>query len=747
MPDAPSEPEPPPQGPCSQDHAGAAGEEGRFRALVDALPSLAFEDDAQGARRWSSAGWERYTGLDASRLAGDGWRQVVHPEDLAADAAGWTRHRDGGSAFSTRCRIRRHDGQWRWHLVHLVPTHDDAGRLRGWAGSATEVDELVRDERARAEQAARAQMESMLSAISDAFYALDREWRFSYVNDRALALLGVTREALLGRVVWEACAPVLGTRLEHEFRRAMAEGVPVAFDNYYPPLGLWFELRAYPGPQGLAVYFQDITARREAAERLRASEGLLQALFEAAPVGLVVAEAPSGRLLKSNRQMERILGHPLPATDSVQDYATYAALHADGRPLQPGEHVMARVLAGEPRPEMELLYQRPDGRRVWVRALGAPIHDSQGAVTGALVVLDDIDAQRRALDALQERTRQLAQAQLRLDMALAAGRMGVWDWSLVTGESLWNRQMFELLGLPVSPDGKVPAGSFLSRVHPEDRPALDAALAQAVATRGSFEMEMRLHCADGRLCWMLGRGQVVCDEHGDVPRMVGVNLDITAQKLAQLALAEALQGREMLLYEVHHRVKNNLQIISSLLSLQLRSVQDADARRAIEQASARVGVMARLHLELYQSGRQGDLDLGRWLQRLAQDTLRLLGHGRSIALDYQADTGLMLAVDQAVPLSLMVSELLTNALKYAFPPGRGGTVRMQLRRVPDGLRLLLADDGVGLPPQLDPEAGTGLGLRLVHAMARQIDARLELLERCAGVAFGIELPWSPAAEG
>ncbi|WP_029000012.1 PAS domain S-box protein [Azohydromonas australica] len=742
MPNAPSPPGPPPpqcgsgEPPGGSPAGGTAAAPGeRFRALVDALPNLAFETDAHGAMRWCSAGWERFTGLAASGLNGQGWLRVVHPQDLATHAAEWAQRLGSGVAFSVRRRLRRHDGPWRWHLVQLVPMPDAAGRQDGWVGSATDVDEML-----AAEHAARAQVESMLGAISDAFYALDREWRFSYVNDRALALLGVAREALLGRVVWEAYAPVLGTVVEHEYRRAMAQGVPVAFEIHYPPLGMWFDVRAFPSPQGLAVYFQDVTARREAAERLRTNEQLLQAIFDAAPVGLVVAEAPSGRLVKGNRQIERILGHPVMAVDGVQDYGAYAALHPDGTPLLPGEHVMARALAGEGRPELEHLYQRPDGHRAWIRVVGAPIRDGTGAVTGALVVLDDIDDKRRALESLQERTRQLAQAQLRLDMALAAGRMGVWEWLPQAGESRWNREMFELLGLPVSPGGVVASEAFLSRVHAEDRPLLDAALARALDTGGSFELEFRLHCADGRQRWVLGRGQAVCGEQGEVQRMVGVNLDITAQKAAQAALAEALQAREVLLYELNHRVKNNLQIVSSLLSLQLRSVRDADARRAIEQAGARVGVMARLHLELYQSGRHGELDLARWLRRLAQDQLRLLGQGRAIALDYQADTTLSLAVDQAVPLSLMVSELLSNALKYAFPDGRGGTVRLQLRRAGQGVQLLVADDGVGLPPQLDPETGTGLGLRIVQALAGQIDARLELLERRAGVAFRIELP-------
>ena len=105
-----------------------------MRALVDALPNLAFETDTHGAMRWCSAGWERFTGVAASELTGQGWLRVVHPQDLAAQAAEWAQRLGGCIAFSARRRLRRHDGQWRWHLVHLVPAPDDAGRHGGWVG-------------------------------------------------------------------------------------------------------------------------------------------------------------------------------------------------------------------------------------------------------------------------------------------------------------------------------------------------------------------------------------------------------------------------------------------------------------------------------------------------------------------------------------------------------------------------------------------------------------------------------------
>ncbi len=780
-----------------QDDGCAAVADGRDRALVDALPGLSFQSDALGRRLWSSAGWERYTGLSAQELAGQGWQRALHPDDLRAGRAEWLQHMRSGRQHATRRRVRRYDGQWRWHLLNVVPTHAADGSLSGWLGLAMDVDEMVRAEQALAAQEQRA---SFMLAVSEALRDLAQP---QDMMDAATAALGrhlnvaqvgygeidgdppyitVHRDWNDGRipsVVGRWRLPDFGPAFVEDIRCGRTVAIPdvaqdartrdpavvAAYDGIRTrsildvPLVKHGRLVAllfihHPEPRSWSdadiALVEQVCERlwaaveRARAERARdASEAHLRAVLDALPVGVAIAEAPGGRIVKGNRRIEAILGHSLLARESGSGDVAYGAFHEDGRRLAPRELPLARVLAGEDRPEMEMLYRRPNGDAGWIRALGAPIRDAGGTLTGALVVVDDIDVRVRALEALQERKQQLAQAQLRLDLALTAGRMGVWDWSPAEGRTHWNRQMFELLDLPPNQDGFVPTADFMARVHPDDRAALDKALARALATRGGFELEIRLARLDGCERWVLGRGQVVCDEHGRVERMVGVNLDITAQKAAQSALAEALQAKDMLLYEVHHRVKNNLQIINSLLSLQLRSVQDEDARRAIAEAGARVGVMARLHLTLYQSGRLGALDLGPWLRRLAEDTLRLLGEGRRIALDFQADAGLTLAVDQAVPLSLLLSELLTNAVKYAFPQGQG-TVTLHLHRQGAGLRLLVADDGVGLPAGFDPGTSKGLGMRIIHALARQIDARLTLLQRGAGTAFDVELAQLPA---
>jgi PAS domain S-box-containing protein len=200
------------------------------------------------------------------------------------------------------------------------------------------------------------------------------------------------------------------------------------------------------------------------------------------------------------------------------------------------------------------------------------------------------------------------------------------------------------------------------------------------------------------------------------------------------ALAASLREKEVLLKEVHHRVKNNLQVISSLLNLQAQRVDDPRVRAMLDESRDRVYAIAVVHQKLYQSKDLSRIPFDEYVRELVDNLLHSLGCDRRITVTIDA-CDVRLPVDIAVPCGLIVSELVTNALKHAFPDGRAGELRISIRRTDDGrIELVVADDGIGLPETLDPQRTRSLGLDLVVTFAEQLDAELDI-RRQPGTAF------------
>jgi two-component sensor histidine kinase len=284
---------------------------------------------------------------------------------------------------------------------------------------------------------------------------------------------------------------------------------------------------------------------------------------------------------------------------------------------------------------------------------------------------------------------------------------------------------------------QVAAEELLGCVVAEDAPALRQGLQASAQAMAPWCSEFRIRLG-GQLAWRALEARPQSLSNGAV-LWHGYASDITARKAAQAQLAEALQIKEMLLREVNHRVKNNLQVISSMLSLQLRSLRDPGARQAVAAAQARVAVVAQLHQQLYSTGTHVAVDFAVHARKLAVDTLASLGANLRIGLDYQCPGPLPMAMDEAVPLSLVMSELLTNAVKHAFAPDQRGTMQLHVELSGDSLSVRVADDGAGLPANFDPAGAAGLGMRIVQALMLQLDARLQVLPLHRGAAFLITM--------
>jgi PAS domain S-box-containing protein len=217
--------------------------------------------------------------------------------------------------------------------------------------------------------------------------------------------------------------------------------------------------------------------------------------------------------------------------------------------------------------------------------------------------------------------------------------------------------------------------------------------------------------------------------------------DITERRRAEEIIQASLREKEALLKEIHHRVKNNLQVTSSLLRLQAAAIGDERGRAMFEETENRIRSMALVHEKLYQSSDLSRIDFGDYIRALGELLFRSSAINPANVAFEVTGSDIFLSIDAAVPCGLVVNELLSNALKHAFPAGRKGTILVQLEKREDGtIALQVRDDGVGLPPTFDFDRTETLGLRLVQGLVQQIDGKISIEPSRSGAAFVAVFP-------
>lgn len=225
-------------------------------------------------------------------------------------------------------------------------------------------------------------------------------------------------------------------------------------------------------------------------------------------------------------------------------------------------------------------------------------------------------------------------------------------------------------------------------------------------------------------------------------------VDITERRRAQQVLEQALQEKTVLLNEVHHRVKNNLQVITSLLNLQANNADDPRVRDILNESQNRVRAMALTHQLLYERKDFSRVDLGEYIDRLSQllrGTYRSGSSRVELRLDRPADP-VYLDLERAIPCGLLVNELVTNAFKHAFPEPHQGDITIAVSSSDGQVALVVRDNGVGLPPDFDLATVKSLGLQLVPLLVDQLHGALRI-EPDRGAHYRITFPSAPAPRG
>src|SRR5829696_5178415 len=387
--------------------------EERFRLLVEGVKEYAiFMLDVEGRVTTWNPGARRIKGYEPEEIIGEHFSLFYtiedvergHPEEVLGLAAVCGRYEEEG------IRVRK-DGSTFWADVVITALTDEAGDLRGFAKVTRDITARKgAEERERLllrEQAARERATDILESISDAFFAVDEEWNFTYINGKAEEFWGRSREELRGKNVWGEFPQAVDSEFYRQIKRAMEEGVTTEFETISPAMGGWVAGRAYPSREGLSVYFQDVTEHRGAQEELRGSRDQLAAILRGAAEG-ITAQDPSGKVIYANEAAARLTGFT-----SVQDVvqspdgliARYELLDEEGRPFPADRLPGRRALNGEEGAEEVLRFRiLATGEERWAIVQATPIFGEQGTVLMAVNIIRDITEGERAEESLRRVT-------------------------------------------------------------------------------------------------------------------------------------------------------------------------------------------------------------------------------------------------------------------------------------------------------------------------------------------------------
>ncbi|HET7152481.1 MAG TPA: PAS domain-containing protein, partial [Candidatus Kapabacteria bacterium] len=474
-------------------------------------------------------------------------------------------------------------------------------------------------------------------------------------------------------------------------------------------------------PLRLIGTMQDVTERKQEEEELRRSQVNLAEAQRIAHLGSWKMDLSRYVVYGENAvtwsdEVYRIFGYQ-PGDIHTARTKFSQLVHPDDRGMV--EKNLEAYLAGDAGQSIDYRIIRPDGTERIVHEEASIVRDENtGRALWVIGTIQDITIRMKMEKRLQQYYEQMKSIVENIDIVLLSLDMQ-------------NKRMLEISPACERIYG-YPTEAFIDdpmlwkkMVHPDDMEVLVAGEARILSGNTSTD-EYRIVRPDNSIRWIEERMKPTLDAEGNLVRLEGFIADITERKLAEDQIRGSLQEKEVLLKEVHHRVKNNMQVISSLLNLQGEYIRDSYDKELFRDSQTRVKSMALVHELLYQSKDLAQVNFRDYISTIVEQlfSFHSVSMGK-INLDIRVGE-VQLGIDTAIPCGLIINELVSNALKYGFPGERKGNVIIDFSKEKDHYTCIVADDGVGLPANIEVENTSSLGLQLVHTLTRQLGGKLTL---------------------
>lgn len=461
--------------------------EERYRLLADMIPQHIWTTDPDGYHGYFSRRCYEFTGATLEETKGNGWFEFLHPDDRQRTMERWQHSLRTGEPYSIEYRFRDVHGEYHWFLGQAMPLRNAAGDIVRWFGTLTDISQRKqldeeRDRLLALERDARERVSSILERPTDAFFALDRDWCFQYVNRQAEHLLQRPREELLGRNLWAEFPEAVDSTFHRKYHEAIEQQTTVMFEEQYPPLGIWVDVRAYPSADGLSVFLRDVTDRKRAEQQLRDSERNFRALANSIPQLAWMAD-PSGSIFWYNDRWYDYTGTTLA---DVQGWG-WQTVHDPAHVERVVAHIRHAFETGEPWEDTFPLRSRT-GEYRWFLSRAVPIRDGAGHIVRWFGTNTDITEE---INAAAERERLLRREQeARADAERTArDEQALREAVEAVGSSLTTEEVIQQIARSAI-DATAASGAFAARIRSERREVEVVARAGEVPPQfGTFPYE------------------------------------------------------------------------------------------------------------------------------------------------------------------------------------------------------------------------------------------------------------------
>lgn len=702
----------------------ALGRSKRFtRSLVDSSLDMIMAADPEGSiTEYNPAASLRF-GYEPEEVMGTGTHKLyADPTEHARIQAELAKY----GSFTGEVRNITKDGEVFTSFLAASRMFDEEGRLLGAMGVSRDITLMKKDQEAL--RASEERYRDLFESATNLIQSVDTKGRFQYVNEAWKKALGYDEEELKGLTLYDIIHP---DHLEHckgFFARLMeGEGPSTIRTVFRSKTGAQVQVEGTSNvhiidgvPIAARTILTDVTRSHRAQEQVEQHQAKLRALFESSEHMFWTVDR-SLKLTSYNvgygDMIERLHGK---RPEINLDPSKPRSLFAD-----PDYHAWwetkYNVALGGKAIRFETDREDVNGERVCNEIFLSPVFGADGNVVEVFGVGHEVTEQKLAEDLVRKQAARLK--------AIFENAANVMIWTLdrnfrITSFNDHFQYITERhMGLHFEYGDDFIAIMRERLVNGPNDPVVAKYRSGVKGVPQQFEVELFGHT--GKRLWVETFLNPI-DVDGEVSELSCMAYGITDRKEAELQLRQSLGEKEVLLKEVHHRVKNNLQVISSILSLQTAHV-DGDQRilELLRVSRDRIRSMSFIHESLYQNKDFSSIDMATYIDGLSRNLVMSYSLSGKVTLERDLQKT-ELVLDQAIPCGLILNELISNALKHAFPNGKEGRVHIGLSTEENEIRITVSDNGTGLAEGFDTERDGNLGLELVHTLVEQLDGRLEV---------------------